>query len=349
MRKPIEEPAMIMAVRKPVELPPPPPGKTGWPWSLEDQIHSVTMPDGDRLPRISIVTPSFNQGQYIEETIRSVLLQGYPDLEYIIIDGGSTDQSVEIIQKYEPWLSYWVSEPDDGQSDAINKGFGRSTGRILNWLNSDDALEKNALGKIGIAATAARTDAGAFVGMGSFIDTNGQAVRCNFPSEISRETLLRWTIDDVWFLQPACFVTKEAWDLCGPLSLDLHYSMDLAFYIKIAQHFRFEFVSELIAYAHRHPDAKTVGKWLYGKGEVALLFATLPDGFQAATAVIKDLIDRDLAEHVKREMASQSPLDAFRKNDTVRRFTRHLRLGYLRRFVRRGTAAGFSNRTLPLP
>ena len=85
-------------------------------------------------------TPSYNQGQFIEETIRSVLLQGYPDLEYIIIDGGSTDHSVEIIRKYEPWLTYWVSERDRGQSHAINKGFCRSTGVLLGWLNSDDVL-----------------------------------------------------------------------------------------------------------------------------------------------------------------------------------------------------------------
>ena len=102
-------------------------------------------------PRISMIIPSYNQGRYIEETIRSILLQGYPDLELIIMDGGSTDETVEIIRKYEPWLSGWVSERDKGQSDAINKGFARISGDVFNWLCSDDFLTKGALEKVGTA------------------------------------------------------------------------------------------------------------------------------------------------------------------------------------------------------
>src|SRR5215468_4067920 len=100
-------------------------------------------------PKITVVTPSHNQGQYLEETIISVIGQGYPNLEYIIMDGGSTDNSVEIIKQYEPWLAYWVSETDHGQSHAINKGFLRSSGQIFNWLNTDDQLSLGTLEVIG--------------------------------------------------------------------------------------------------------------------------------------------------------------------------------------------------------
>jgi glycosyltransferase involved in cell wall biosynthesis len=120
------------------EIPPPPPGRTGWPWTAEGAQLPEKMPDGNPWPRISIVTPSYNQADFLEATIRSILLQGYPNLEYIINDGGSTDGSIEIIRKYEPWLTHWESGPDGGQYAAVQKGFTRSSGEIMAWLNSDD-------------------------------------------------------------------------------------------------------------------------------------------------------------------------------------------------------------------
>lgn len=109
-----------------------------WVWNEEKAKFPATMPNGQAWPKISIVTPSYNQGKYIEETIRSVIMQGYPNLEYFVIDGGSTDNSVDIIKKYENDLAYWVSEKDNGQTHAINKGLAKATGDIVAYINSDD-------------------------------------------------------------------------------------------------------------------------------------------------------------------------------------------------------------------
>jgi len=128
---------------------PSPAGRTGWPWTEGSLSVPDRMADGQEWPRISVITPSYNQGQFIEETIRSVLLQGYPNLEYVVIDGGSTDESVAIIKKYSPWLTYWCSEKDRGQAHAINKGLERVSGQIGAYLNSDDCYLPNTLAHVG--------------------------------------------------------------------------------------------------------------------------------------------------------------------------------------------------------
>lgn len=127
------------------ELPRAPKGKTGWPWTSETMRPADQQLDESSWPRISVVTPTRNQGQFIEETIRSVLLQGYPNVEYIIIDGTSTDQTINVVERYADWLTYWISEPDRGQVHAINKGFERASGEIYAYLNSDDLYLPGAL------------------------------------------------------------------------------------------------------------------------------------------------------------------------------------------------------------
>jgi len=127
------------------ELPPPPLCKTGWPWVAESDFMQNTANDHLEWPKISIIVPNYNYGHYIEETIRSILLQKYPNLDLIIIDGCSTDNSIQIIKKYEDSISKWISEPDNGQADAINKGLNLAEGEIECYLNSDDILMPNSL------------------------------------------------------------------------------------------------------------------------------------------------------------------------------------------------------------
>src|SRR5437899_9101981 len=142
-------------------------------------------------PKISVVTPSYNQGSYLERTIRSVINTEYPNIEYIVIDGGSTDNSLDIIKKYEKYLKYWVSEQDRGQSNAINKGFSHATGDLWTWLSSDDYYMPGALWTIATMAIA-NPEASVFVGSGRIIDETGKVIYYKKPPEhITIETLHR--------------------------------------------------------------------------------------------------------------------------------------------------------------
>ena len=206
------------------------------------------------IPKISIVTPSFNQGEFLEKTILSVLAQGYPNLEYIIIDGCSTDNSVEIIRKYEKHLTYWVSEPDRGQSHAINKGFERATGEIFGWLNSDDFYEPAALQAV-VVAFKANPDAGAVVGAGNMVDIAHNVINHVEPFDVSVETLYHWI--ERFFMQPSCFFTKKAWEACGPLDEEIHFAMDLDLWLRIAKKLSFARTDTMLSTSLVHTDAKT--------------------------------------------------------------------------------------------
>jgi len=209
------------------QLPHPLEGKTCWPWTEESERLQDTMLDGRAWPKITIVTPSYNQGQFIEETIRSVLLQGYPNLEYIIMDGGSTDNSIEIIKKYVPWLTYWVSKPDLGQSQAINHGLEIGTGLFATWINSDDMLCKNALTRLATWADWNTHDV--YVGICVCIDGEGRVLKARQGRIHAFEDLLH--VRQVWrsggcITQPeVLFPMQLFWDV-GGLDVNNHWSMD---------------------------------------------------------------------------------------------------------------------------
>lgn len=235
------------------ELPLHPQGKTGWPWTEESSQLPNTMPDGSSWPGISVVTPSLNQGQFIEETIRSVLLQGYPNLEYIIIDGGSKDGSVEIIRKYERWLSYWVSEPDRGQSHAINKGFKKASGELAAWLNSDDLYLPKAF-KYGAEILMKYPAAGMIYGGMDFIDGNGKFLK-KFNSE--QFDLIRQLYTNM-VPQPATFFRSEIFKTVGFLDETFHYRFDNDFFIRIGTKHVVKYEPVKIANYRLHQKSKTV-------------------------------------------------------------------------------------------
>ena len=204
------------------QLPAPPPDRSGWPWNVETVPWPQEMPDGRPWPKISIITPSYNQGRYIEETIRSVLLQGYPNLEFFIIDGGSNDETVEIIRKYEPWLAGWVSEKDKGQSDAINKGFARCSGEVFNWLCSDDVLAEGALQTVASVFTKKpATDVVAGACYFQFDDEPEQ-------SSVRQVEWRGWELTPFVgaIYQPSCFFRMSLIARSALVRTDLHYCMD---------------------------------------------------------------------------------------------------------------------------
>jgi len=241
------------------DLPLPPLGKHGWPWTEEAPQLPDKMPDGSQWPRISIVTPSFNQGHYIEETIRSVLLQGYPDFEYGIIDGGSTDGSTDIIRKYEPWLGRWVSEPDHGQSHAINKGMRVATGEISNWINSDDCLLPGAL-KV-VAETYVSQPGSLVVAAGVDCDDTSRKEVFVSPRSISVQNIIRFW--EGWFdwLQSSIFFSREKFLEVGGLDEKLHFSMDIDLYCRLMHTSPAVYTSTPISRFRRHSAAKTQSQY----------------------------------------------------------------------------------------
>ena len=235
-------------------------GRTGWPWTDAPEPLPALMPDGQPWPRISIVTPSFNQGSYLEKTIRSVLLQVYPNLEYIIIDGGSTDQSIEIIRKYEPWLTYWVSEGDRGQTHAINKGLLHCSGALFNWLNSDDFLCPGAL--IALAEQWVVTQPDLVAGRCLVFNEPNGALSHDWPARPPRQLLDFLTPHSVVLGQPASFVSLNTLYAVGGLREDLHYVMDWELYLRLTMKLRGTLRSAVtphtIAHSLQHPAAKTM-------------------------------------------------------------------------------------------
>jgi glycosyltransferase involved in cell wall biosynthesis len=206
------------------------------------------------MPLITIVTPCLNQGRFIEGAIRSVLLQGYPRLEYIVLDGGSADGTVDVIRRYEPWITYWRSAADRGQSAAINEGVGRAAGRLVGWLNSDDRFLEGAFQAFA-AARAGDPGAVAWCGSGRNVDERGYVESRAKPGGLTFEEMASGPPNRI--LQPACLIDREAFLGAGGVGEDLTCAFDFALWLDLAEKGRISKVDAEVAEALIHRDAKT--------------------------------------------------------------------------------------------
>ncbi len=260
----------------------PPVGKTGWPWIRPAPKVFRARPNGWQWPRITVITPSYNQPQFIEETIRSVLLQNYPNLEYMIIDGGSGSATIGVIEKYSKWLAYFVSEPDRGQSDAINRGLDRSTGDLVVWLNSDDVLLSGSLEAV---ATAAHDYSEPLVlaGKSEYRDVSGARVLYDaFQIPRTHSDLFKFG-SGCYFPQPSTFFTRTAFLQSGKLDVGLHYAMDLDLWFRLLKRSRVVNIDERISWMRQHADAKTFHDPFRVLDEVEQIFARYKDLVPAET------------------------------------------------------------------
>ena len=232
--------------------------KTGWPWDVQPVYLAQKMANGLEWPRISITIPSFNQGKYLEETLRSIFLQGYPNLEVFVMDGGSTDESLQILEAYSPWLTAWKSEPDRGQSHAINKGWELSSGDLIAYMPSDDIYYPGAFQKVAENWNYAK-DVVLIAGASTSIDCNSVKHKINH-SRISKAAPLDLSILDIgeWHIsQQASFFSKaHLYEVGFWLREDLHYVMDRELMYRLCRRGKIILLDDVLAGDRTHAAAK---------------------------------------------------------------------------------------------
>ncbi len=216
-----------------------------------------------KQPRITVVTPSYQQASFLGQTMQSVLNQDYDNLEYIVIDGGSTDGSADVISSCEDQLSYWVSEKDHGQSHAINKGFARATGDIYCWINSDDLLEPGSLDSVA-KYFSENPDCEFLNGGCRTIDESGSPSPCHDENGVlhterhleilPEDAFTHWT--QRWFAQQSTFWKADLWKRCGGLDESLHFAMDYDLWQRFSGHAKLHVVRDVLASYRFHSDAK---------------------------------------------------------------------------------------------
>lgn len=247
-------------------FPPDDQDRQGWPWNVHGNPVPPYSDDPAAWPRLTVIMPSYNQAEFIDESIRSVLLQNYPNLEFMIFDGGSTDDTLAVIRKYEPWITYWESKSDRGQSHAINKGFCRSTGDYIAWLNSDDLYYPGALFAIS-RAIKKNPEAGMIYGAGAKIDMQSQ-VLIRIPYRPYNNKLLSTRF---YILQQSSFVKRSILNHDKMVEEYLHYTMDWELSIRVSRKAPVMAIPDEIGMFRIHDKCKTSTGQYFRKREIALV------------------------------------------------------------------------------
>jgi glycosyltransferase involved in cell wall biosynthesis len=243
---------VIMATINQIQMFPVVSNRTGWPWDQPVSSLPPIMPNGRPWPRITVVTPAYKQADFLEETMRSVLLQGYPNLEYMVIDDESPDHTPEVIRKYEPWLAYTTRQPNGGQPNAVNNGFRRSTGEIMSWINSDDILLPRALERI---ATAFVTDPNVKVvcGFRKEIDRDSRVIRKQAIVNPRKRDLERCC----FIAQETVYWRREVWEKAGPLDESFGYALDYEYWHRLLSlGYEFHLLPYYLGCIRLHPESK---------------------------------------------------------------------------------------------
>lgn len=254
------------------QFPSPPAGKFGWPWTSDNkEVALEPLQHDDTRPMVTVIMPSFNQGGYLEEAIRSVILQDHPNLQFFVMDGGSTDQTVDVIGRYQPWIAFSVSGPDDGQADAINSGFQRATGEYICWLNSDDLLYQGFISRR-VAEFRSRGTTDLIYGdIDTGWDNGERSVLCGEPlSFLEMLRTLRVSVP-----QQGAMWRRSTIERLGGLDPRWQVVLDREFFLRIIRQGTAEYIPGRCGFFRQHEGAKSIAEATKWVSELPQMYAEL--------------------------------------------------------------------------